>query len=309
MQDKELMLDKMTMAEKMKLIKEIKIVHPHFNKALKSIKKCHDSLKLSNDPQCMLITGPSGSGKTTIFDTYIKLYDKTTYHERTGAQKSILWAEIPSPVRINSFLETMLDQLGDAYPTRGTVANKNHRLVNLIKDCGIELILLDEFQHFVHSENQKVNYEVADCFKSLVNRTKVPVVLFGLEDAKHVLQANEQLNRRFSMRLSLSPFGIETLQKREEIKKLLFMIDDRLPFKKLSGLNSDLMLEKLHLATDGLINSIMKLIREAALFALEKNQEKIELMDFARAYQMHAHIMRSGDKNPFLNEELNSSAS
>lgn len=290
----------MTLDEKKKIIKDLKIIHPNFSKALKLIQKCHESLELSDDPQCMLISGPSGSGKTTIFDTYVKLNDKVEYDEKTGAKKSILWAEIPSPIRISTFLETMLERLGDPFPTRGNIGNKNHRLVNLIKDCGIELIMLDEFQHFVHPENQTINYDVADCFKSLVNRTKVPVVLFGLEDSVKVINANQQLNRRFSMRTSLAPFGIENNERKKEFQKLLTLIDTKLPFTKIADLGSCEMVGKIHFATDGFINSVMKIIREAAFSAVEKNKNSIELIDFAKAYHIHSHILKGADNNPFL---------
>jgi len=290
----------MSFDEKTKIIKDLRIIHPRFKKALDLIKQCHESLQISDDPQCMLISGESGSGKTTLFETYIKLNDKVLYDDFTGAKKSILWAEIPSPVRINTFLETMLDQLGDPFPNRGTIGNKNHRLVNLIKDCGVELIMLDEFQHFVHSENQKVNYEVADCFKSLINRTKVPVVLFGLKDAERPLDVNPQLNRRFSIRYTLSPFGLENRGRKKEFEMLLKLIDNQLPFVELAGLDSEEMIEKIYFATNGVINSIMKIIRTASLYALKKEKDKVEMEDFAKAYHLHSYILKGETNNPFL---------
>jgi type II secretory pathway predicted ATPase ExeA len=294
----------MTFEEKAKIVKDLRIIHPRFKKALELIKQCHNSSQISDDPQCALISGDSGSGKTTIFETYIKLNDKVVYDDFTGAKKAILWAEVPSPVRISTFLETMLDQLGDPFPTRGTIGNKNHRLVNLIKDCGVELIMLDEFQHFVHSENQKVNYEVADCFKSLINRTKVPVVLFGLKDAERPLEVNPQLKRRFSIRYSLSPFGLENDTRRREFQTLLGLIDKQLPFVELSGLDREEMVEKFYFATNGVINSIMKIIRSAAFYALEKDKDKIEINDFAKAYHLHSYILKGEKNNPFLNDDL-----
>jgi energy-coupling factor transporter ATP-binding protein EcfA2 len=289
----------MDINQKKELIKKLRIIHPRFKKAMELIKRCHDSTSISADPQCMLITGPSGSGKSTILECYIRFHDKLIY-EPTRTKKVILWAEVPSPTRITTLLETMLEQLGDPFPTRGTIGNKNHRLVNLIKDCGVELIMLDEFQHFVNTENEKVNYEVADCFKSLINRTKVPVVLFGLEKAGIVLESNKQLKRRFSMRYLLSPFGYEDENRIKEFRLLMRQMDTLLPFVNLAGLDNPDFADRIMAATGGIMNSIMKLIREAALIALEQGKDKIEITDLAKAYQLHAYIMKENDNNPFL---------
>lgn len=289
----------MDLVQKKEQIRNLRIAHPRFKKALDLIKRCHDSSSISDDPQCMLITGPSGSGKSTIFETYRQFNDKIIY-ESTRTKRVVLWAEIPSPTRISTFLETMLEQLGDPAPTRGTIGNKNHRLVNLIKDCRVELIMLDEFQHFVNTENQKVNYDVADCFKSLINRTKVPVVLFGLDDAKTVLECNPQLKRRFSMRYSIPPFGYEEENRKKEFRMLMKQLDILLPFEHIAGLENPDFADKIMTATGGIMNSIMKLIKEAALIALEQEKDQIEMIDMAKAYQLHSYILQGEDKNPFI---------
>lgn len=289
----------MDIEQKKEQIKHLRIIHPRFHKALQLIKRCHESTAISTDPQCMLITGPSGSGKSTIFETYIRKHDRMIYEE-TRTKKVVLWAEIPSPTRISTFLETMLEQLGDPFPMRGTIGNKNHRLVNLIKDCRIELIMLDEFQHFVHTENQKINYEVADCFKSIINRTKVPVVLFGLKQAESVLECNPQLKRRFSMKYSLPPFGYEDDTRVQEFRILMKHLDNILPFENLSGLDTPDIADRIMHATGGIMNSIMKLVREAALIALEQEKDKIEMIDLAKAYQLHEWIFGGTGSNPFL---------
>ncbi|HDX9587776.1 TPA: TniB family NTP-binding protein [Bacillus pseudomycoides] len=293
----------MSKEEKHQKIKDLRIIHPRFKRALDLIQKCHESTKNSKDPQCMLITGVSGSGKSTIFDAYIQLKDRIVYEE-TRTRKVILWAEIPSPTTIMSFLETLLEQLGDPFPSKGTKGNKHRRLINLIKDCGVELIILDEFQHFVHPHNKKINYDVSDCFKSIVNQTKVPVVLFGLEESKYVLDCNEQLRRRFSIRYNMSSFGSENQQRIREFTMLLSEFDRLLPFAEPIGLDNPEMVERFFYATDGLMDSIIKIIRDAADIAIEKEQETIYLNDFAKAYNLHAHLRMNKKKHPFAEGEF-----
>jgi energy-coupling factor transporter ATP-binding protein EcfA2 len=289
----------MSKSERKELIRNLRIFHPRFSKALRLIKECHESLAMSSDPQCMVITGESGSGKSTVFESYEKLHDKVIYGE-TRTKRVLLAAEIQSPVTISTFLESLLDQLGDPFPTGGTIGNKNHRLVNLIKDCGVELIMLDEFQHFVHPKNQRVNFDVADCFKSLINRTNVPVVLFGQEDSEIPIKSNAQLNRRFSIRHHLHPFDGNDL---EEFRSFLNELDHALPFEELAGLAGPVMSERFYAATRGLVDSIMRIIRSAAKIAIENDKNKMELLDFAKAFNLHQHISH-GKTNPFLKKNF-----
>jgi AAA+ superfamily predicted ATPase len=295
--------NELTLQEKINGIKTLHVNHPRFKSAFKLIEQCHRSLEHTSDPQCMLITGPSGAGKTTLFKSYVKTYDKVVYGDKR-TKKTLLWGEVPSPVKIPTFLEMMLEMLGDPFPTRGTIGNKNHRLVKLIKDCKVELIMLDEFQHFVSKEKYKVNYEVADCFKSLINRTQVPVVLFGLEEAEEVIETNPQLLRRFSYRSTIAPFSYDTPQGMDEFRKLLGQIDKKLPFKDRSNLAEAEIADRLMYATNGVMNSVMKIIRDAALRAVKDNRERIEMVDLAKVYNLHASIMKGKDDNPFTKEKF-----
>ena len=297
MQNKEI-YSTMSKEDKYKKIKGMRILYPRFKRGLDLIERCRQSTTNSRDPQCLLITGSSGTGKSSIFEAYKSMHDKTVYEE-SRTKKVILSAEIPSPTTIMSFLEALLEELGDPFPTNGSKGNKHLRLIRLIKDCGVELIMLDEFQHFVHPENRKINYDVSDCFKSLVNQTKVPVVLFGLSESRLVIDCNPQLKRRFSIVYNLSPFGLESDLHRAEFAKLLYKIDQELPFEEMSGFANEDLLERFYYATGVLMDSIAKLVKDAALFAISEGKTRIELIDLARAYNLHSHLHEGKSKHPF----------
>jgi hypothetical protein len=293
--------DNMSQADRMDVLRKIRIIHPQFHHIMELIDECRDSIHSSDDPQCGLITGLSGAGKSTIFKMYVQLNDKVIFEE-TRTKKTILHAEITSPITLLSFLETLLDELGDPFPLRGTKSNKTTRLSKLIVDCGIELILLDEFQHFVHSENNKLNYEVSDCFKSLVNVTKVPVVLFGYEKSNDVINCNPQLKRRFSYKHHLAPFSYETDKSQQEFRVLLRTIDNQLPLVEQSNLEN--MADAFYYATSGLMDSIMKIIRDATKIAIKEKKERISTEDLAKAYYKHKHLHHVNKVNPFLEKDF-----
>jgi Cdc6-like AAA superfamily ATPase len=286
----------LTKEEKLNKIDVLRIIHPDFKKALDLISLCHKSKFNYSEPQCLLITGNYGAGKSTIMEMYVHQHQKIVPLEQT-TKVAILSGSIPSPTTINTFLEAMLNHLGDSYPVKGTIGNKQHRLVKLMKDSEVELIILDEFQHFVHKENQEINHKVADCFKSIINATKVPVVLLGLDESENVLKANGQLKRRFSFRHHLSGFNCINAKTTDFFRILLHNIDKRLPFEKLSGLKEIGTWEKFDHATKGNMNALMKLIRTAATFAVEADQEQISEEYFSKAFELHSFIMKGN--NPF----------
>lgn len=291
----------LSMEERIKIVEDIRIMHPNFTKAYRLIEDCHKFSKLSADPQCMLIVGPSGSGKSTVFQSYVTLNDKIVYEE-TQTKKVILSAEIPSPTTIATVVEALLAKLGDPFPTRGTIGNKNHRLMKFIKDCGVELIMLDEFQNFVDPDKQRVLYQVSEWFKTLVNTTQVPVVLFGLEGSLEVLKCNEQLSRRFPTRYHLQPFSFKEGEEQDKFRRFLAEVDKRLPFTEFSGLSDMDMSEAIFIASNGLIDSVMKLIRLASRLAIEGEQTKVTKTNFADAFKHFTYLNKGDNSNPFVFE-------
>jgi len=291
----------MTKNEKINHLNDFRILHPDFNKALKLIRDCHENSIQSADPKSVMITGDSGAGKTTLFKYYKDKYDETI-HGETKTQKRILHASIPSPASNKFLAERLLRQIGDVHYDKGTLNNKTHRLTRYIKENGVELIMIDEFQHFLKPSKLSV-YDSADWFKHLINETNVPVVLFGLEESEIVLKTNPQLGRRFKRRLSFKPFLYGTPKEKERFQKLLKAIDSQLPFEVDSELFTEDLSARLHYASDGLMDTIMNLIREAAKFAIQEDEVCINLKHLSWAFS-HDNYANQGKENPFLYEKF-----
>lgn len=278
-------------------VANLRVHHPKFNQAMDTIREFHLKSKLSKSPQNLLITGMSGAGKTTVFESYVEKYDRKI-SDATLTKKIILASSIPSPATPNSVAEKMLEDLGDPYPNRGTVPNKTRRLVNLIKDCEIELVMLDEFQNFVDPEKrERVLYKVSEWIKQILNDTKVPFILFGLDSCIKVVKTNDQLSRRFPVRFNLPLFNYEDEKSVSNFGLLLDNIERSLPLKDSSNLSE--YSEQFFEATKGLMYSIMWLITEASVRAVKRGDSKITLEDLAFAYNLNAHVNNNESYNPF----------
>lgn len=302
-------MEEIKMREKLKYVEDIRIIHPRFNTAMNLIESAHQESTYSADPCSMLIYGQSGSGKTTLFETYIRKHDQVFSQIVDGIRSStrvILHASVPYPATHSTVTERLLKKLGDPYTNKGTISQKDFRLTNLIKQSRIQLIMLDEIQHFIDRDREKVVYKVSDWFKSLINETKVPVVLFGLEGSERVLDENPQLSRRFPIRFHMKPFGYGNANEIEEFQRLMFEIDKELykVFEKMANLADGEMCERMFYASGGSIDSIMKLIRRSAKNAFSRDAECIELADLASAYELYSHVKGKKSFNPFVIENF-----
>jgi Cdc6-like AAA superfamily ATPase len=152
----------------------------------------------------LLITGESGVGKTTLCKKYVERYPRIDLTEKTKVP--VLLARIPFPATPKNLVTVLLAELGDPLSDKGTTFSKTKRLFKLLKECEVELIILDEFQHFIDRDSDKVLNTISDWLKQLINESKLPIVLVGLSESIKILEANSQLRRRFAMSDELTNF-------------------------------------------------------------------------------------------------------
>lgn len=233
----------------------------------------------------MLITGTKGAGKTTLIEWYA-----SNFPIRESPEKRIvpvLVVTVPSPATVKGLGSAMLEALGDPAADKGTVSSITLRLRKYIRDCEVELIILDEFQHFDDRQTKNVLKTISDWLKNLINETHRPITLVGMPGCESVLEnpGNEQLKRRFSSREEILPFAWGTSEHILEFRQLLKGIDDAMPLLKDSHLADFKTAYLIHSATDGVINYLMKLLRWAARMAIETGAEQIDYSILAHAYE------------------------
>jgi Cdc6-like AAA superfamily ATPase len=266
---------------------------------LDKIAHCHEHSKIAAEPECLAITGDTGAGKTTAYMRYVLKHPRR--ETREGTKVPVLPAAIPVPATVKSLATKLLLKLGDPVADRGTVVNQTLRLQRLMRACCTELIILDEFQHFIDRDSLKILVTVSDWLKELLNETRIPVVLIGLPSSVRVLDANEQLRRRFGLKLSLDPFRWDTPEQRMEFRKFLRVIDDKLPLADRANLADEEMAYRFFCASGGVIAYVMKIVRAATSLAVERSAKTLELEMLAEAYEERLGMNGPAKKNPFLN--------
>lgn len=270
--------------ESVATVRETLIEHPAFAYGISAIRRCHRMGQFElEEPGCLLITGVSGSGKSTLRKEYAKHHPRRETED--GTIIPVLHLELPAKPTIKNVAERILLALGDPLFAHGTAVAMTERIIVLFRNCRLELVILDEFQHFIDHSSEKIEATVADWLKSLVNATKVPFVLMGLRRCRRILQGNEQLRRRFSRQISLEPFSIADKRSRRIFDGLLRTIYGSLPVPCVPELTGGgVTVEQMHNATFGLIGYVMTLITAAVEIVIEEERAAIDRDVLGKAF-------------------------
>jgi len=292
-------LSLMTLEEKIKLTNQIYISYPRFQEVLSAIDYCHHFSSCQDEPECLFLTGETGVGKTTIYRTYAYNYPRKMTNE--GAIIPILAVTIPAPATVKTVVTKMLWQLGDPAYDKGTIGIQTIRLIGFLKNCGVELIILDEFQHFIDRDSAKVLQTVSDWLKTLILDTNLPIILIGLPEAEQILKLKSlsQLSRRFAHRYYLRPF-IWEVDNGVEFRTFLHLLESELPLKEKSHLAEEEMAKRFYVASGGIIAYIMKLIRAGTYLALTENSSYLNVSILANAFTQYVQADIPSQVNPFL---------
>jgi DNA transposition AAA+ family ATPase len=294
-------LEDLSKDERIKRVENILIKHPQVNKIVEKIKACHQDSKRSIEPKCLFITGLSGCGKTTIARYYEGLHPRKITKE--GSEVPVLSAKMFAPATVKNIASGLLYSLGDPMADKGTITSQTIRLYTLIKNCKVELIIIDEFQHLIDRDSDKILKVASDWIKNLLNETGVPMIVIGMPNSVRILKANAQLERRFRTQMKLLAFNWNTAEDRGQFMTLLKFIEKALPLKEPSRLCSHETAFRIFCASRGIISNVMKIVRGAAILAIKSDYANITLDTLALAYgdEMIANEIISG--NPFLLDE------
>lgn len=283
--------------ERLRRIETLVVHFPRLNRVREQLAWCQQHSRLTTEPECLLITGPTGAGKTTLCQAYARQQPRRA--TATGIVMPVVTAAIPVPATAKSLATRLLVALGDPAAERGTTVQQTLRLVRQLKDSQVELLILDEFQHFIDRDSNHILLTVANWLKDLLNEANVPIVLTGMPYSEVILQANAQLERRFQQRLRLAPFGWETADQQLELRTFLRLVDEHLPLPEVAHLNDTALARRLYCATAGVTGALMKLIRRAAVLAVLRAAPRLTTTLLAEAYD---EILAAG--NPHVPHPL-----
>lgn len=264
-------------------VKQIFIQNPKITDIIDDISDCREFSDGIHEPDCMIVVGDTGAGKTTLIDKYLAKNPRSETND--GSIIPILSTSLPPNATPITASEQLLSDLGDplAFSRGNDPVKIAKEISDLMKLCGVELIIIDEFQHMIDRKNKQILHSAADWLKMLIVRSKIPVVLFGMPYSVLILEANNQLAGRFELQHTLEPFRLNNKENRIMYKTFLAMLDEALPFHESSDLAAPDMMKRIYAFSQGNLRRIRKLINRSSRLALRDNSNKILLEHFAKA--------------------------
>lgn len=276
------------------------IEYPRFRELHREILRCQQISQCLGEPQCMSLEGVTGTGKTTLVQAYAHSFART--ETAAGTRIPVFYLGVPSPVTIRDLAQVALRQLGDPAYDRGTRAALTLRLVGLIHDCGVELVILDDFQHLIDSRTNHILAQVSDWLKVLIKDTGVPFLVVGISGRVEViLEANPQLSRLFAAREKLEPLPWDWTREQtiHEFSHFVRYVEQAVEKPLPPDLPRTELLYRLHYATDGVVGNLMNLLLNTAVLAAEQGRAALELDLLSGAFHKRLAQHLRGKEDPF----------
>jgi type II secretory pathway predicted ATPase ExeA len=263
------------------------VEHSEFFRAMTLMKGCHYAAGDYHEPNSLLITGQTGTGKSTLVAHYLR---------NAYSQKGILAINMPQNATIKNFINALFEKLGCDSGKGSSIHHEAVRLVEVIKEKEIGLLIIDEFQQIMDSNDNKINLEVLDLLKQIQIDAKVSIIAVGLPICQLIVKQNPQLARRFSFHFDFTPFRKD--EDKKAFKQFLQKVEEQLSCKFSLQISNDESLKQLIDATDGLVEKTITLIVAAYQIAVSTEKKEIGLEELADAFSA-LPTLNNGKENPF----------
>lgn len=293
------MTETLSTQEKLVQIYRIRVWYPRMRTIYEEIARAFEMNSLNPEPECIALLGQFRTGKSTIVDSFCEQHPRKIGDETTHVP--ILKAVVPAKASMGTVLTSLLGSLGDPLADRGSLGAKSHRLNKLIPDCGVQMVVLDEANHFVDRDSQKVLHDVSNTMKNLVKVHNVACVLVGLPYTEEVLQVNEQFGSLFGDPELLEPFQWDDKcpETVTEFRMFLKQVEQQLPLARRDVLTSREMGWRCYVATHGKVGYIMKLLRRAAEMAVKRDKLGLSQQLLYESFERTLAGRRRRLPNPF----------
>lgn len=226
------------------------------------------------------LIGIGGSGKSAAIGTMLTRYPQVIVHDwgNSGQFTQIVWIAVTTPANANfsdlftTMAEAVDEALGNDRPVYAkqiakekSVGMKAEYIAKLVRIFGIGAIVMDEVQNLDRKRNRESSL---DSLMTLINTTKVAIVIVGTQDAMSMIFAKYYLARRAGKMINANNYCSD----RRQFEIMMNHITAINWFKTPFNLTPEL-LEALFEKTNGIIDRMISLwieIQNAYVSAKEK---------------------------------------
>ena len=283
---------------RLRYLKTLIVPHPQFSQVIADIQDMTGYCIRLAEGDLYGVIAETGAGKTTVTK-----YFRERWRDRILPEVSIrrvCFFNVPPRPSSSTMSSALLHALGDPRWKNGGSDELENRCKTLLKKCRTRLVLIDNTHDIPERRRKPGVREVGNWMRSLVDDVPALLVCLGSEEARGVIEANSQARRRGPGFRRIDYFTASPDDKvgSGRLLRLLYEIDKKLPLAEMCGLSEPLLATRISIATNGVIDLIVKLLMAAIKICVKDRREKLSLNDLARAF---SEIWKDGapSANPF----------
>ena len=258
-----------------KMIKNLLFPYPQFEQVYSWIERFHMPIKrtgIFGTGEIGGLIGDYRSGKSIILHQFAKMHppvltDGGYFFPVIYIEGSKTWEKRTLSGKISSATGKI---------ARVEAPDRMKELAfNRLVDFGVRLILIDDFHSVLTTRNETREYVMA-YIKDLADLDQCNVLLAGAGPVEAACRADKQIEGRGGFpNTRLRRFNGKSSSGRDLFRLFLNGVDRRLPFAKPSNLAAAAYVDEFLEVSGGSIGFVMNVVRDAALFALDQQAEKV----------------------------------
>lgn len=289
-------------SDRQSIVKNMFIEHDQFKEATTAISRFHMPVT-GGAPDfgvLSILCGDTRTGKTFVLERYANRFPFSTNEK--GVVRRVVYVDMPAEC---NNLRAVVEQIADALNVPYTYRMNTRALIGVVlrrlREQGVELLVLDEFQEAFDSTRKKTLKDVRSLLRKILNLRSLNVCVGGLVETYNLLATDKQLKGRGLLPHHLLRAYDWTNPADQKLFRLLCdSIDDRLPFREKSNLGTIALAQRLYWVTNGVIGLLKDFIFAAACLAMNADADRIELHFFEEAWDVIKPIGQIF--NPFVDD-------
>ncbi|MFD2642666.1 ATP-binding protein [Pseudomonas japonica] len=267
--------------------------HPGFTHAYELVHKSIRTTETRQAASSMMLIGPTGTGKSKLCERIAQEFgcaEKLGDNNSQILTKGCLLVEVPPDATIKTLAIQMLSRMVVENRERlekssGTALTR--MIIQRLIVMQTQLIILDEFHRLLDQGQGPTKKKVCRWINQILNETKIPVLLVGLPTVEKLIDEISELSDRYPYRARLRYFDIGNDAAKAQFRKLIEAIENKVidpaGFSERIALSQAMPFNAICLATAGNLRHLNMLLNDALTIALEREDNKFTLEDFAQA--------------------------
>jgi len=254
--------------------KSIFIPYPRAVDILDEMEDLLDAPKVNRMPN-MLVLGRSDNGKTEILREFLRRHPAEDRVELDRAYAPVIYVQSPPGPTEHIFLDKVLMMLGVSVNQNEASDKKLMRVMDLLQGVQTKVLMIDELNALLAGSVTKQRFFL-NMIKYISNELRISIVAAGTVEAEIAVGSEKQIQSRFPSR------KLPVWKEDKLFKQMLYSFEYVLPLKEGSDIYRGEIASKIYGLSDGTIGGAAKVIRSAAIEAIESGTEKIT-MDVIRS--------------------------